>query len=72
MKIINKLFEKDTGVTFQIEHKYSSLVESFSSFQLFEKRCKKLINNGTSENYIVNYWVGSILDESCDLDVYFG
>jgi hypothetical protein len=72
MKILNNFFEKSTGVTWQIEHKHSGLIESFTNFQRFEKRCKILIANETAKSYKVNYWVGSTLDESCDLDVYFG
>lgn len=71
MGILDKLFEKTTDSTWLIYHIESELVEAFSNFDRFEKKCKSLIYRELVKDYRIEYWHGSKLEEDCQLDVYF-
>jgi hypothetical protein len=78
MKLLNKileffknLFEKTTDSTWLIYHTESKLVESFTNFDRFEKKCKSLISRKNADNYRLEYWHGSKLEEDCLLTDYF-
>lgn len=71
MKLLNKLFDKTTDSTWFIYHVESHLAEPFTNFDRFEKKCKLLIEKGLAENYRLEYWHGSKLEEDCLLTDYF-
>lgn len=72
MKILDKLFQKTTDSTWFIYHIKSELAEPFTSFQQFEKKCKRLIKKELDVNYRLEYWHGNKLEEDCKLTDYFG
>lgn len=72
MGILDKLFEKTTDSTWLIYHIESELVEAFSNFDRFERKCKRLIRKGLAESYKLEYWHGNKLEEDCQLTDYFG